>query len=147
MLNILENVFIKNNVLVDWIVWFDFDERITNDITKIASAKKTIMSCPPTSDVVIFPLYHMWNNSEYNAEYPYSKEGMQLKKRCFRHVPENMPYIIKVSDMLHFELIPYNGTSTIIPLQIKHIGLISERARQQKYNKYQSYDKKKNTKL
>lgn len=140
LLKTLENVFIKNNIGFEWILWMDFDERITQKNKKIAEFRKIILSENFNSEIIEFPLYHMWSDTEYNSSYPCSDEGVQLKKRAFKHIPKNMPYVIKSENNLHFKLVPYEGKVRTLSLQIKEIGKKNDSLRSKKYQDYKLYD-------
>ncbi len=142
LLNLFENVFIKNNIIVDWFIWLDFDERINENENIIKYLRNILLSKSFKPNILNIPFVHMWNEIEYNGEYPSSKDGIQNHIRIIRNVKEKMPYIIKNEKNLHFQLNPYEDKIEIFPLLIKHLGRNNEELRKNKYKLYtESYDK------
>jgi len=139
LLNVFENALLKNKINVDWFLWLDFDERITDNQKFLSRMKQNILSSEFKSDNVSLPLFHMWNNTHYNSEYPHSKNGCQYKLRLIRNNMKKLPYVLKNRNKLHFLLSPYEGTQTFIPLQIKHLSYIDKKSRIKKYNLYTKF--------
>jgi hypothetical protein len=78
----------------------------------------------------------MWNENEYNGNYPLSNDGVQPHIRLIRNKLDKLPYIIKSDKKLHFRLNPYDDEIDTFPLLIKHLGRITPELRQHKYNLY-----------
>ena len=147
LLNVFENALVKNNIKVDWFLWLDFDERITDNKKFLHKIKRQILSREFDADVVYLPLFHMWDENNYNTEYPYSINGLQYKKRLIRNNETKMPYKINKTEKLHFDLSPYSGKIGELLLQIKHLSYVDEESRKRKYYLYtQVYDTKKTQK-
>ena len=147
LLNILENALVKNGIKVDWFLWLDFDERITDNTKFLHKMKRHILSKEFDAEIVSLPLFHMWDKNNYNAEYPYSINGLQYKKRLVRNNETKMPYKINNPEKLHFVLSPYSGKCAEILLQIKHLSYVDEESRKKKYYLYTKvYDTKKTQK-
>jgi len=141
LLNLFENLLINNNIDVKWFLWLDLDERITNNIDFINKIKKEILLDTFVGDVISLPLFHMWNETDYNSEYPYSENGLQYKKRLIRNNIIKLPYILKSNLKLHFFLNPYKGIEVNSLLQIKHLSYIDKESRIRKFNLYtKNYD-------
>lgn len=144
LLKVFENVLLKNNIKVDWFMWLDLDERLTDDQRFLNNIKQEILSDKFKPDIISLPLYHMWNDKEYNSEYPFSENGCQFKKRLIRNNLNKLPYILNSNNKLHFELNPYKGLEHNSFLQIKHLSYINKESRIRKYNLYtEKYDKEK----
>ena len=135
LLNSLDNIFIKNNIEINWILWLDFDERIENDIKTICSVRRELLSNKFKYNILNLPLFHMWNDNEFNAEYPYSSDGLQFHTRLVRH-KKNKELIINTTNKLHFNLNHYDDKKFNYNFQIKHLGLINKQNRHIKYNLY-----------
>jgi len=141
LLNILEKVLIRNDIKVDWFVWLDFDERLTQNKEFLLYIRNTLLSDSFMFDNVNLPLFHMWNDTMYNADYPFSDNGLQYKLRLIRNRLDKLPYVLKSPTNLHFPLSPYKSNMTNITLQIKHLSYITKAARERKYELYtQLYD-------
>lgn len=141
LLNVFEDVFVRNNVKVDWFMWLDFDERLTENLDFLTYNKKMLLSSNFQPEILSLPLYHMWDNICYNSEYPYSINGKQPKKRLIKNNPLKMPYKINSNGNLHFSLSPYDGKHKEIMLQIKHLSYIDKESRIKKYDLYtKNYD-------
>lgn len=141
LLEVFSDVFIKNNIQIDWVLWLDFDERIENE--NINEIKDFLNKT--TFNIFNIPFVHMWSDTEYNINYPSSKDGIQLHTRIFRHkYPKSfLPYKIQSNIELHFQLSPYEDETKYLPLLIKHLGRNSQELRYTKYILYtQHYDKK-----
>ena len=135
LLKLLE-VVANAGVDIDWFMWLDLDERLTTNKTFLTRAKRQLADT--TADNIYMPLFHMWNDRQYNAEYPYSKNGMQYKLRLIRHKTA-MPYSLQTNQQLHFSLNPYKGAAAYSVLQIKHLSYNTPEGRR---NKYELYTKK-----
>jgi hypothetical protein len=144
LLKVLEKVFIENNIYIQWFIWLDFDERIDTNPVVLTFLKKLLFRSP--NYIYNIPLLHMWNDKEYNADYPRTENGIQLHTRLIKNDISKLPYSIINPKKLHFRLIPYiSGEDidhlSIYPLLIKHKGRISEELRKYKYDKYtNNYD-------
>ena len=141
LLHILEKICLKNHIKVDWFVWLDFDERLTTNMDFLQSTRNLLLADAFKYDNVNLPLFHMWNETMYNADYPFSEQGLQYKLRLIRNRLDKLPYILKSSTTLHFPLSPYKSSMTNINLQIKHLSYVTKEARQRKYDLYtKTYD-------
>jgi len=145
LLNVAQEILLKNKIRVGWFLWLDFDERIY--LREIENVKKSLFLPYNKNNVYKLPILHMWDSTKYNGEYPESENGVQLQKRLFRHLPCFTPYKIKSEKHLHFPLIPYNEKSKNFPLLIQHLGFNNEEKRKLKYDSYtKKYDKALTTK-
>ncbi len=143
LLKTFENVFIRNNINVNWFLWLDFDERIENTQPILKYLKEKLLSTKLTSNILNILFVHMWNEDEYNTEYPCSDNGVQLHTRLIRNDVNRLPYIISSDKNLHFRLNPYKDKACGFPLIIKHLGRQSIELRELKYILYtEDYDKK-----
>ncbi len=89
---------------------------------------------------VLFNLVHLWDSEEYyNAEYPFSNEGIQQHFRMFRNIGNMQKTTDKSA--LHFKLTPYIKFLLKSRILLLHYGNISKERRQEKYNMYQLQDK------
>ena len=157
LLNLFENLLLKNNIRVDWFVWLDFDERIDDNINIINYLRTTLLSSKNKNNIYTVPLVHMWNDIEYNGSYPYSDNGVQKHIRLIRNKLDKLPYVLKCDRTLHFRLNPYIDIMednynqlnfslkeikyNTFPLIIKHLGRNSQELRNYKYNLYKNvYD-------
>jgi hypothetical protein len=141
LLHISETVLIRNDITVDWFIWLDFDERLTTNTVFLNYIRNMLLSPSFKYDNVNLPLFHMWSETMYNSEYPFSNNGLQYKLRLFRNRLDKLPYVLKSPTDLHFPLNPYKGRMTNITLQLKHLSHVSKESRQRKYDLYtQSYD-------
>ncbi len=140
LLEIFNNLFIKNNIRVDWFIWLDFDERINNCKNTISELRNMLL-LTENKNIFNIPFVHMWNENEYNTEYPSSQNGIQYHTRLIRNIVDYAPYKIISNKSLHFKLNPYDNEKYTFPLLIKHLGRNSENVRVKKYNLYtQKYD-------
>ncbi len=143
LLKTFENIFIRNNITVNWFLWLDFDERIENSPSILNYLKEKLLSTKMTSNILNILFVHMWNEEEYNTEYPCSDNGVQLHTRLIRNDVNRLPYIISSDKNLHFRLNPYKDKACGFPLVIKHLGRQSIEIRELKYVLYtEDYDKK-----
>jgi hypothetical protein len=136
LLEIFNNLIIKNNIRVDWFIWLDFDERISECKNTVNMLRNLLLSSPENKNIYNIPLVHMWNDNDYNIEYPLSDNGVQYHTRIIRNIVDYAPYKIISNINLHFKLNPYNNDKYIFPLLIKHLGRNSESIRLKKYNLY-----------
>jgi len=91
------------------------------------------------ADSFMFCLIHLWNNEEnYNAEYPYTHEGLAPKLRMFRNIGRAQLYSKR--GKLHFHQVPFIGKSRFLPILIKHYGNLTQEMRKQKYLFYKRED-------
>ena len=89
---------------------------------------------------VLFNLVHLWDSEEYyNAEYPFSNEGIQQHFRMFRNIGNMQKTTDKSA--LHFKLTPYIKFLLKSRILLLHYGNISKERRQEKYKMYQLQDK------
>lgn len=140
LLQTLNEVFIQNNINIKWIFWLDFDERIDNNLHTINNFRNIILSPRLRYNILNLPLFHMWNEYEYNTQYPYSFNGIQYHTRLIRH-KKNNNMIINNDNKLHFNLNHYDDKKTNINFGIKHLGNNSKKKREYKYQLYtQKYD-------
>jgi len=145
LLNVLENVFIKNNIIIDWFIWLDFDERIHNNDKYITILKKMLISTPLIINHFNLFMVHMWDEINYNGVYPHTKDGIQAHTRIIRNNKDKIiNYIIPSNKNFHFMLTPYiDEKKYYFPLLVKHLGRNSSELRNEKYKLYtEYYDKK-----
>lgn len=121
MLQTLNEVFIQNNINIKWIFWLDFDERIDNNLNVISNFRNIILSPRLRYNILNLPLFHMWNEYEYNTQYPYSFNGIQYHTRLIRY-KKNNNMIINNDNKLHFNLNHYDDKKTNINFGIKHLS-------------------------
>ena len=141
LLQILNEVFIQNNINFKWLLWLDFDERINNNLNIINSFRNTILSPRLRYNILNLPIFHMWNEYEYNTEYPYSFNGIQYHTRLIRY-NKNKPMMINNTEKLHFNLNHYDDKKMNINFFIKHLGNNTSEKRNRKYELYtKKYDK------
>ena len=132
---------VDTGVDLGWFLWLDLDERVTANQTFLNHIKRGLSDPTMDADTISLPLFHMWNDTEYNTEYPYSEHGLQYKLRLIRHKKSEMPYTIKVNSRLHFALNPYKGKKANSLLQIKHLSYTTTEKRNHKFRLYTSlYD-------
>jgi hypothetical protein len=136
LLNILENVFIRNNIEVGWFIWLDFDERIDTNIRFIKYLRRVLLTRNDIINIYNLPFVHLWDNVNYNADYPHTDNGVQYHTRLIKNKIEKMPYVINNEKKLHFRLMPYDDLANMFPLLIKHTGRNSETLRKYKYDLY-----------
>lgn len=78
---------------------------------------------------------HLWDNDKtYNAEYPYTNNGIGYRYKIFRNIGYSK--IISKCGKLHFQQVPTIIDSKIIPVLVKHYGNLT---REQRINKYLFY--------
>jgi hypothetical protein len=147
LLNMLNSLLITSKN--EWIFWLNMDERIGCNVDIVKSIRRRLLADEYENDVLAVPFYNLWNESQYNASYPMSINGIQEHIRLFRNINEKLPYKLKSDHKIHFSLCPYNYDSYgIIPLQIKHLGRMSVEIRKNKYhlytNVYDTQQKKQN---
>lgn len=150
LLNVLEKVFLNNNIKIDWIIWLDFDERIhDHHDSYISLMREKLLTSSFQYNQFNIHMVHMWDNIHYNKIYPYSLNGIQLHTRIIRINKELIKkYEICMTNYrnktLHFKLTPYPIREKVypFPLLVKHLGRNSDEIRKEKYNLYtQVYDK------
>lgn len=132
----------NRNILLDlasffsseWFCFMDTDERFDErfvDFDKATLDEKT--------DIVLFNFVHLWDSDKtYNAEYPYSKNGILEKPRMFRNIGHTQIYTNKVRT--HFMVIPHQKNCYRSEIFYKHYGMISQKLREEKYTFYQEED-------
>lgn len=129
------------NILLDlasffrskWLFFMDVDERFDkkyNDIYAVTEMNNV--------DVVSFWMVHLWDKDIlYNAEYPYSREGVQNKWRMFRNTGRMQ---INASQRLHFVQIPYRQNILFSKILLRHYGMLNRKDRLIKYKRYSLQD-------
>lgn len=135
----------NRNILLDlvsffsteWICFMDTDEKFDerfSDFNEVTSSKDV--------DVIIFRNINLWNSEEtYNAEYPYSLEGIMHKKRMFRNIGHSQ--ILTNKAKFHFDVVPYHTNAKISTILYKHFGMLYHNMRLKKYQFYSKEDKAK----
>ena len=132
----------NRNILLDlatffpseWLCFMDtdehFDERFADFDT--ATFKKE-------ADILSFSFVNIWNSSEtYNAEYPFSRQGIMTKMRMFRNIGYCQIHTDK--ERVHFSLMPYQRNIVHCDILFQHFGMITKELREEKYNFYQKED-------
>ena len=118
----------------EWICFMDTDERFDNrfaNFDKILSDKN--------ADVILFNYVNIWNDKNtYNADYPYSKNGIMEKLRMFRNIGHAQIYTSKAR--FHFDVVPYKQNIARSEILYLHFGMITKNLRNKKYNFYQNED-------
>jgi len=90
-------------------------------------------------DSILLNIIHLWDSEDkYNADYPYTYNGIGLKLRMFRNI--GRAQIISNQGKLHFIPVPYTGNIFHAPLLIKHYGHISAKSRKNKHDFYAKED-------
>jgi glycosyltransferase involved in cell wall biosynthesis len=119
---------------LEWLCFMDTDERFDNrfaDFDKIVSNKN--------ADVILFNYVNIWNDKNtYNADYPYSNDGIMEKLRMFRNIGHSQIHTSKVR--VHFNIIPHKRNVSRSEIFFKHYGMASSSLRREKYNFYQKED-------
>lgn len=118
----------------EWFCFMDtdelFDERFIN-FDEAASNENV--------DVIHFSFVNLWNSEQtYNAEYPYSRNGIMEKPKMFKNIGHTQIYTNKVR--MHFQVIPYRKNSVKGEIFYRHYGMISKELRIDKYLLYQKED-------
>lgn len=117
----------------NWICFLDVDEIIDKRFSDFSFTDSNKI------DNILFNHVHLWNSEEYyNAEYPYSKNGIQQHFRMFRNIG-NMQ-ILTHKSVLHFSLSPYLKSLYISKILILHYGNITIDRRLKKYALYTKQD-------
>lgn len=141
LLKILDEIFIQNNININWIFWLDFDERIETDLDYVLGSRREILSKKFRYNILNIPFFHMWNESEYNTEYPVSFDGVQYHTRFVRYLKNKSLQIIS-DKKLHFYLNYYDDKKFNYIFPIKHLSYNTPEKRKYKYNQYvNNYDK------
>lgn len=146
------NEVLQQDISNSWVLWMDLDERLGDTKPIQYYLRKKIIEDDYSLEVLSLPFFHMWNQSHYNAEYPFSQEGVQKRYKMFKNISNIKSYKINTKMKLHFELIPsiyynrenYPTNFDHLPLSIKHFGGSDSNLRTEKYDKYtKEYDKNK----
>jgi hypothetical protein len=141
LLYLLDKIFIENNISVGWILWLDFDERIDTDNNFILGTRRELLSKKFRYNILNIPFFHMWTDTEYNADYPYSINGIQYHTRIVRFL-KNKSMIINTTKNLHFNLNHYEDKKFNYFFPIKHLSYNTKEKRLKKYDMYvNNYDK------
>ena len=131
------------------VLWLDMDERLGDSENTILGLRKMLLSNYFDGDVLSVSFFNMWNNSQYNRDYPFSFEGIQKRYKIFRKIEQLKPYKIESNKKLHFQLYPSSYKTTKfkhLPISVKHLGTSSKELRIKKYKDYKMYDKKQDQK-
>ena len=136
--NDLEN----RNILLRLVSFFDSKWICFLDVDEIIDKRFADFSFMESDNIynVLFNLVHLWDSEEYyNAEYPFSNEGIQQHFRMFRNIGNMQKTTDKSA--LHFKLTPYIKFLLKSRILLLHYGNISKERRQEKYKMYQLQDK------
>lgn len=147
LLSIYENML--NYIDNQWVLWLDMDERLGDSENTILGLRKMLLSNYFDGDVLSVSFFNMWNNNQYNRDYPLSFEGIQKRYKIFRKIEQLKPYKIESNKKLHFQLYPNSYKTTkfkYLPISVKHLGTSSKELRIKKYKDYKMYDKKQDQK-
>ena len=135
LLAVLQNIFLDNKISIDWVIWLDCDEIIGNTDKELLAIKEQLRK--EENEILNIAFYHMWNEYQYNGEYPYSSRGVVHHQRLFKNNPQKRPYRIISNVALHFTLEPYETKKKgNIPIKIKHYGMSTKEKRTAKYLNY-----------
>lgn len=138
--NDLEN----RNILLDLVSFFNCNWICFLDVDEIIDKRYSDFSFTDLPNVhnILFNLVHLWDSEKYyNAEYPYSNEGIQQHFRMFRNIGHMQ--IITNKSALHFKQTPYLKSTFSSQILLSHYGNISKERRDIKYKFYRKQDKKK----
>jgi hypothetical protein len=138
--NDLEN----RNILLDLVSFFNCNWICFLDVDEIIDKRYSDFSFTDLPNVhnILFNLVHLWNSEKYyNAEYPYSNEGIQQHFRMFRNI--GYMQIITNKSALHFKQTPYLKSVFNAQILLRHYGNLSKEKRHNKYKFYQKLDIKK----
>jgi hypothetical protein len=138
--NDLEN----RNILLDLVSFFNCNWICFIDVDEIIDERYSDFSFTDSPNVhnILFNSVHLWDSEKnYNAEYPYSNEGIQQHFRMFRNIGHMQ--ITTDKSALHFKLTPYLQSIHSSQILLLHYGNISKERRDIKYKFYRKQDKKK----
>ena len=147
LIEVLQNILLDNDIFVKWVYWQDADEVIANSDSELVEIKQRLRTTK--FELLTIDLYHMWNDTHYNAEYPKSLHGKSKYFRIFKNIKNKRPFKISSDKNLHFRLIPYNTKlKGNLPIKIKHYGMSTSEKRKIKYFNYMNtYDKERKNQL
>lgn len=118
----------------EWIAFLDIDEIIEDRFHDFSFTQDSQI------DVAAFHMIHLWNHQDcFNAEYPYSDNGIQARYKMFRNIGYSQ--IITHKEALHFPLTPYVKNVCSAKVLLIHYGHISEETRSNKFSFYLNEDK------
>lgn len=84
---------------------------------------------------IVFHIVHLWNSpKQYNAEYPYSDDGIQGYFRMFRNI--GYMQILTNKKALHFSLTPYLKKIYRSKILVLHYANIYPKNRLERYKRY-----------
>jgi hypothetical protein len=134
---------IKNrNILLDlasffsseWFCFMDTDERFDSRYVNF-----DLETADRNTDILSFSYVNIWNSDDaYNAEYPFSYQGIMPKMRMFRNIGHCQ--IMSDKKRVHFNLMPYQSNVRQCAVLFKHYGMASEQLRKEKYIFYRKED-------
>jgi len=131
----------NRNILLDiasffsseWFCFMDTDERFDERFADFDSATSS------NADILSFSYINIWNSPVmYNAEYPFSRQGIMSKMRMFRNIGHCQIYTDK--ERVHFNLMPYQRNIIHCNILFKHYGMITKSLREEKYSLYKQED-------
>ena len=133
----------NRNILLDiasfmgaeWFCFIDTDERISDmyhDFDSITSNKEI--------NTIGFKMMHIWDKEQnlYNADYPFSNNGVQERLKMFRNIGHCS--IVTDKKKLHALHVPYLSKVFSSNILLLHYGLDNKAKREQKYNMYRKID-------
>lgn len=133
--NILLNIASFFNA--EWFCYMDIDERFDERFTDFQS-----ITIGKDIDVAAFCFVHLWDNDNfYNAEYPYTMNGLFWRKRMFRNIGRTQ--INTSFKKLHFEPTPIKNGVINSSVLVKHLGNLTREKRWKRYHSYMKVDKAK----
>ncbi len=136
--NDLEN----RNILLNLASFFNYHWICFLDVDEIIDKRYCDFSFTLDSNLhnILFNLVHLWDSTDnYNADYPYSNNGIQQHYRMFRNI--GYMQIITHKSSLHFKLTPYITSTFASQILLLHYGNISKDRRETKYKMYKTNDK------
>lgn len=117
----------------NWLCFLDADELIDKRFCDFSFTKQKGIHN------ILFNTVHLWDSeTQYNAEYPYSKEGIQQHFRMFRNI--GFMQILTNKKALHFTLTPYLKNIYRSKILFLHYSNTSPEKRREKYLKYTRED-------
>lgn len=119
----------------EWFCFMDTDERFCDKFSDFDNALKI-----DEADIISFFFVHIWdkNGDIYNAEYPYSNNGIVERVKMFRNFGHCQINTLK--ERMHFVVIPHQQNISKSKILYKHFGMDSEYKRESKYLLYQKED-------
>jgi len=137
--NDLEN----RNILLDmasfvdaeWFCFIDTDERVSdryNDFVSFTSNKEV--------HTVGLKMVHIWDRDQnvYNADYPFSNNGIQERLKMFRNIGHCS--IVTDKKRLHALHVPYQSKLLYSNVLLLHYGMDTQIKRESKHNMYNKID-------